>query len=99
MAGALKPTHFVVTAGRTADGAPVYRTTAGAWSEVLADAGLVATEQEAEALAKRAGAEEQRAVSDPYVFGVRSSEQGLDALSARERLRSTGPSVRVRRPD
>lgn len=96
---AVKPTHYVVTAGRTDDGAPVYRTQAGAWSTALVEARLLESEQEAETVAKRAAAEEQRAVCDPYVFGVRVTDAGLDALTARERIRSTGPTVRVRRPD
>jgi hypothetical protein len=94
-----KPTHFVVTAGRTDDGAPVYRTSQASWSLVLREAALLSSEQEAEQLAKRAAAEEQRGVCDPYVFPVAVTPEGLDALSARERIRSTGPTVRVRRPD
>jgi hypothetical protein len=99
MAVAQKPTHFVVTGGRTDDAAPVYRTADGGWTLALSDAGFIASKEEAEALAKQAGAREQRAVCDPYVFPVRVTAEGVDALSARERIRSTGPTVRVRRPD
>ena len=99
MAVAQKPTHFVVTGGRTDDAAPVYRTADGRWTGVLSDAGFITSKEEAETLARRASAAEQRGVCDPYVFPVRVSADGVDALSARERIRSTGPTVRVRRPD
>jgi hypothetical protein len=99
MAGARKPTHFVVTGGRTDDAAPIYRTADGGWSIALAEAAFLPTKDEAEALAKQAAGSEQRMVCDPYVFPVHVSAEGIDALSARERIRSTGPTVRVRRPD
>ena len=41
----------------------------------------------------------ERIVSDPYLMEVTPTPQGLDVLSARERIRATGPTVRVRRPD
>jgi hypothetical protein len=99
MAVAQKPTHFVVTGGRTDDAAPVYRTADGGWTVVLREAGFITSKEEAETLARQATAREQRGVCDPYVFPVRVSPEGVDALSARERIRSTGPTVRVRRPD
>jgi len=99
MAVAQKPTHFVVTGGRTDDAAPVYRTADGGWTVALSEAGFISSKEEAETLATQAGAREQRGVCDPYVFPVRVSAEGVDALSARERIRSTGPTVRIRRPD
>jgi hypothetical protein len=38
-------------------------------------------------------------VADPYTFKVEVKNGAIDALSTRERIRSTGPTVRVRRPD
>jgi hypothetical protein len=38
-------------------------------------------------------------VADPYTFKVEVRNGSIDALSTRERIRSTGPTVRVRRPD
>ena len=38
-------------------------------------------------------------VADPYTFKVELKEGAIDALTTRERIRSTGPTVRVRRPD
>jgi hypothetical protein len=99
MAVAQKPTHFVVTGGRTDDGAPVYRAADGRWTVALSEAAFLASKEAAEAVAKQAGAQEQRGVCDPYVFPVRVTAGDVDALSARERIRSTGPTVRVRRPD
>jgi len=99
MAVAQKPTHFVITGGRTDDAAPVYRTADDRWTLALSEAGLIASKDEADALAKQASVREQREVCDPYVFPVRVTAEGVDALSARERIRSTGPTVRIRRPD
>ena len=88
----------VVTARWLADGAPVYLTPAGAWSRSLQEARtLTTTEGEAEA-AERAKSE-QRLVADPYTFPVAVRGGEIDALSTRERIRSTGPTTRIRRPD
>ena len=38
-------------------------------------------------------------IADPYTFKVEVRDGFIDALSTRERIRSTGPTVRVRRPD
>jgi hypothetical protein len=38
-------------------------------------------------------------ISDPYVIEVRAEGGAIDPLSARERIRASGPTVRIRRPD
>ena len=88
----------VVTARFLADGAPAYLTQGGSWTRALQEAAprpLAVGEAEAAERAKN----EQRIVADPYTFKVEVRNGFIDALSARERIRSTGPTVRMRRPD
>lgn len=93
-------THWIVTANFTDDGAVAWRRADGTWSRALADAGLVADEAAAAALASRAAAAEQREVCDPYKIEVRVDDAGaVDVLTARERIRAAGPTIRLRRPD
>ena len=88
----------VVTARFLADGSPAYLKSDGTWSRALQEAGVRPTEQgEAEASARAKS--EQPLVADPYTFKVEVRQGFIDALSTRERIRSTGPTVRVRRPD
>ena len=88
----------VVTAYRLADGAPVYLTASGKWSRALQEAAVLSAEQGAAEAATR-GKSDQPIVADPYTFKVEHRDGFVDALSTRERIRSTGPTVRVRRPD
>jgi hypothetical protein len=88
----------VVTARLLADGAPVYLTAAGKWSRALQEAAVLPHEN-GEAEAATRSKSEQPIVADPYTFKVEVKDGFIDALSARERIRSTGPTVRVRRPD
>lgn len=92
-------THWVVTGKFTDDGGNAWRRADGSWSRSLADAGLVADEATAKAHVASAVAREQREISDPYVIEVRAEGDTIDPLSARERIRATGPTVRIRRPD
>jgi hypothetical protein len=43
--------------------------------------------------------EQERIVCDPYAIQVSLTSEGLDPLSARETIRATGPTTRLRRPD
>jgi hypothetical protein len=88
----------VVTARFLADGGAAYLTPAGAWSRALQEAKPMAPD-EGEAQAKQRNASEQRLVADAYTFKVAVKDGVIDALSARERIRSTAPTVRIRRPD
>ena len=88
----------VVTARFLADGAPAYLKGDGSWSRSLQEAATrPLAEGEAEANARAVN--DQRNVADPYTIKVERKEGALDALTTRERIRSTGPTVRVRRPD
>lgn len=85
----------VVTANRLRDGAIVYRTGVGAWSEALAEAVVVVGEaEEARLLAEAAADVAARRVVAPYAFEVTRSADGPQAISQRERIRARGPSVR-----
>jgi hypothetical protein len=88
----------VVTARWLADGAPVYLTAAGSWSRSLQEAEAL-PDAEGEAAAAQRSANDQRHVADPYTFPVAVQGGEIDALSTRERIRSTGPTTRIRRPD
>jgi Protein of unknown function (DUF2849) len=88
----------VVTARFLADGSPAYLKADGTWTRALQEAGPRPSETgEAEASARAKN--EQPLVADPYTFKVEVKDGFIDALSTRERIRSTGPTVRVRRPD
>jgi hypothetical protein len=88
----------VVTARFLADGSPAYLTTQGDWTRSLQEA-APRTPDIGEAEAQERAKREQRIVADPYTFKVEVKNGAIDALSTRERIRSTGPTVRVRRPD
>lgn len=88
----------VVTARFLADGSPAYLTAAGTWTRALQEA-APRPEDEGEREAANRAKTEQRLVADPYTFKVEVKAGVIDALSSRERIRSTGPTVRLRRPD
>ena len=90
---------WVVTGKFTDDASNVYRRADGSWSRDLQQAGLVSDEATAKAQAASAVANEQRQITDPYVIEVNAEGGKIDALSARERIRASGPTVRIRRPD
>lgn len=88
----------VITARWLADGAPVYWTPKGEWSRDFQQSDVLPASR-GEAEAARLGQVDQRHVADPYTFKVERRGSALDALSTRERIRSTGPTTRIRRPD
>lgn len=82
-----------VTANRLADGAVVWRTASGDWSEAIADAHVVTTADDALALLLASEADGVRAVG-PYVATVALGADGrAQAANLREAIRSTGPTV------
>jgi len=89
---------WIVTANFTADGGVAYLKADQTFGRMLDEAAIFETEAEAEA-ARQVALRAERLVSDPYLTEVAPGSQGLDALTARERIRSQGPTVRVRRPD
>lgn len=93
------PNHWIVTANFTESGSVAWRKADGTWSLQIADAGLLADEAAATAVATAASTNEQRVVSDPYAIGVLAEGGAIDPLTARERIRAAGPSIPMRRPD
>lgn len=94
----VKPTHYVVTAGYTDDGAVAYRRKDGTWSGKLSEAATFETEAEAETQIS-AAKKEERLICDPYAFGVKLVNGVIDPMSAREVIRAKGPTTPLRRPD
>ena len=85
----------IVTANRLADGAVVYLTPAGSWSEWLSESEVAATEERATALlGLAADLVEARQVVDPYLMAVAWDGTTPKPLSQREIIRSRGPSIR-----
>jgi Protein of unknown function (DUF2849) len=83
----------VITANRLADGAVVYRTADGGWSNELAAAAVVTSAPVASELLTAAAADRLRAV-DVYVAPVRlTAERGVLPGNLRERIRAGGPTV------
>jgi hypothetical protein len=93
-------THYVITANLTDDGAPVYLRENGSWSLQLSDARAIPVDDEAErdACLTRADSE-QRRVCDPYAFKVDVTDGVPKVTTTRERIRATGPTTPLRRPD
>lgn len=91
--------RWVVTGKFTDDAGNAWRRADGTWSRQLADAGLYTDEAAAKAQTIETAAKEQREISDPYVIEVHAANGTIDPLTARERIRATGPTIRVRRPD
>jgi hypothetical protein len=94
-----KGTHYVVTANFTGDGAPAYRTESGEWTRSLDEAMPWTDKGRADEVVAEAASRQQHLVCDPYLFMVRLTPTGMDPISARETIRSQGPTTRVRRPD
>ncbi|HEX5659183.1 MAG TPA: DUF2849 domain-containing protein [Polyangiales bacterium] len=88
----------VITARWLADGAPVYLTAKGEWSRDFQQSKVFPAEA-GEAEAAKRGQSDQPLVADPYTFKIERRDGSLDALSTRERIRSTGPTTPLRRPD
>ena len=91
--------RWVVTGKFTDDAANAWRRADGTWSRQLDEAGLYTDEAAAKAQVAETVAKEQREITDPYVIEVYAANGAIDPLTARERIRATGPTVRVRRPD
>lgn len=79
-----------ITANRLLDGMVVYLTAGGEWSEALVDSAVWHTQEEADIALKASEiGVTQRLVVGPYLFEVAETPEGVQALSARERIRAT----------
>jgi hypothetical protein len=87
---------WIVSAAFTADGSVAYLTADGSFSPKVVEAQVYAQKQDAEAARKQA-AQQEAVVTDPYVMQVADDLAGgapaIDVLTARERIRSQGPTV------
>ena len=83
----------IITANRLIDGAVVYRTAHEGWSERLEDGNLLAPEV-AEATLAGVQADDVGNVVEPYLIEV-GDEGAARPTRYRERIRASGPSVRL----
>lgn len=80
----------VVTANRLRDGVIVWLTPALAWSEDFVESKVLRDESEAKAALEAAGADvKARLVIGPYLAEFEETPDGLQAASARERIRAS----------
>jgi hypothetical protein len=81
----------VITGNRVADGAPVYRTPDGAWTDALADAAAFEADDANDALTDALA--EETIVVNPYIMNV--DAPGVPTLRERMRedIRARGPSI------
>ena len=87
-------TPQIVTANRLTDGEVVYLTSGDSWSENLKDSQVAMTPQDADALLESAMTPAQELVIvGPYLADVEVSDGIVTALSQRELIRATGPTV------
>ncbi len=84
----------IVTANRLSDGAVVYLTPRGGWSEAIVDGRVADGEFEIKDLmawAHRAAARNE--VVGPYSMAIDPESRGCRALGMRETIRAAGPTV------
>jgi hypothetical protein len=86
------PLKWIVTGNLTADGAVAYLKSDQSFSRKVEDAQVFPSKEEAEA-ARLLTTKQEALVSDPYITEVAETAGKVDVLSARERIRSQGPSV------
>ncbi len=90
---------IVVSASRTADGAPVYLTVEGVWSRALDKAQVVDGDGPQPQALLEAARKQEAQICDPYTFPVTVEAGAAVAVSTRERIRSQGPTTPLRRHD
>ena len=81
----------VITANRLFDGAVVYRTASGDWSEQLGDAQIHWAAEEAKKALNAAQGDGLEAVG-PYVAPIDASETSTQPGNLREFIRASGPT-------
>jgi hypothetical protein len=82
----------VVTGNRTVDGAVIYWTAGGRWATALADAAVVTTAAQAQAMLKAASVDDVAGVG-AYVAPVELADHnGVKPGNLREQIRVAGPT-------
>jgi hypothetical protein len=88
-------TRQVISANRLTDGLVVYLTSAGGWSERIAEARIVEDEEDGKAaLAAAAEAAARQLVVEPYAIDIDDSGGERRPTKFREFIRAHGPTVR-----
>jgi hypothetical protein len=87
------PLKWILTANFTRDGAVGYYTADRTFSRQVIDVVVFPTKEAAEE-ARQEATRHEALVADPYVTEVTEGPDGLDLMSARERIRSLGPTIR-----
>ena len=87
----------IVTANRLSDGAVVYLTPRGGWSEAITDGRVADGEFEIKDLMAWAhGAADRNEVVGPYSMAIDPGLGRQRALGMRETIRAAGPTVETR---
>lgn len=90
----MAPSHQIVTANRLRDGAVVYLTSQGLWSEVLACGAVTAdADTLSDLLAQAERSVAGQLVVAPYAFPVTVAQDGPRPTQKREQIRAAGPTV------
>ncbi len=88
----------IVTANRLTDGAVVYLTAHGGWSESIADGRIARGEFETRDLMAWADRSADRdEVVGPYLMAIGLADSGNRAIGMRETIRAGGPTVETGR--
>ncbi len=92
---------LVISANDTLSGLTIYRTAAAGWTTVLAEALVIPSQEEAEALLPQVTRESATTAVDPYLVEVTHENGRLVPVRYRERIRLDGPTVPAltERPD
>lgn len=84
----------IVTANRLTDGAVVYGTPTGGWSEVIRDGHIASDEDAARALLETAErAVRKQIVIGPYLIDMVTDDGATRPRRVREAIRAAGPSI------
>lgn len=84
----------IATANRLTDGAVVYATRTGGWSEFIEDGAIAADGTAAEKLLAAAEVSVRRQiVIGPYLIDMIAEDGGLRPRRMREAIRAAGPSI------
>ena len=89
-------TGKALTGNRLSDGEVMFLTRTGAWSLSI-DEAVIALEPQSEAALEKRGAQAvaHNIITEAYLIGVERSQGRVRALHIRERIRASGPSVRL----
>ena len=84
----------VITANILTDGIVVYLAAGGTWTQQLPEARFLTDESDQTRLLHIAEQDvERRIIVDPYLMDAAYGANGPEALSQRERIRATGPTI------